>query len=564
MKFSEYRYERPDVAQIEEQFKALIQEFNEATSLEAQDALIGKINKLRSDVSTQFELVMIRHSIDTNDEFYKAEQDFIDETGPVIQEYITDYYRVLVNSKFREGLEAKWGRQLFQLAELSLKTFHPDIIEDLQAENKLGTEYSKLIAAARIPFEGEERTLSQLAPFGLSTDRDMRRRASEAKYEYFAEHEAEFDRIYDEMVKLRTKMAHKLGFNNYVEMAYANLSRTDYNAEMVANFRKQVQEKIVPVAMKLKERQRNRIGVDSLHYYDDKFSFKSGNATPKGDPEWIIQNGAKMYAELSPETDEFFQFMMDKDLMDLVAKKGKQSGGYCTYISGYRSPYIFSNFNGTSHDIDVLTHEVGHAFQVFESRDYETPEYAFPTYEACEIHSMSMEFFCWPCMEYFFKEDTDKYRFNHLAEALLFIPYGVSVDEFQHFVYENPNATPAERKQAWRDIERKYLPHRQYEDQAYLERGGFWHQQGHIFRSPFYYIDYTLAQICAFQFWKKMHENREQAWSDYLHLCKQGGSKSFLELVKEAKLISPFEDGCVASVIDVIENWLNAVDDTAL
>jgi len=564
VKFSEYRYERPDVAQIEEQFKALIQEFSEATSMEAQDALIGKINKLRSDVSTQFELVMIRHSIDTNDEFYKAEQDFIDETGPVIQEYITDYYRALVNSKFREGLEAKWGRQLFQLAELSLKTFHPDIIEDLQAENKLGTEYSKLIAAARIPFEGEERTLSQLAPFGLSTDRDMRRRASEAKYEYFAEHEAEFDRIYDEMVKLRTKMAHKLGFNNYVEMAYANLSRTDYNAEMVANFRKQVQEKIVPVAMKLKERQRNRIGVDSLHYYDDKFSFKSGNATPKGDPEWIIQNGAKMYAELSPETDEFFQFMMDKDLMDLVAKKGKQSGGYCTYISGYRSPYIFSNFNGTSHDIDVLTHEVGHAFQVFESRDYETPEYAFPTYEACEIHSMSMEFFCWPWMEYFFKEDTDKYRFNHLAEALLFIPYGVSVDEFQHFVYENPNATPAERKQAWRDIERKYLPHRQYEDQAYLERGGFWHQQGHIFRSPFYYIDYTLAQICAFQFWKKMHENREVAWSDYLHLCKQGGSKSFLELVKEAKLISPFEDGCVASVIDVIENWLNAVDDTAL
>ncbi|WP_314585184.1 M3 family oligoendopeptidase [Paenibacillus terrigena] len=564
MKFSEYRYERPDVAQIEEQFKALIQEFNEATTLEAQDALIGKINKLRSDVSTQFELVMIRHSIDTNDEFYKAEQDFIDETGPVIQEYITDYYRALVNSKFREGLEAKWGRQLFQLAELSLKTFHPDIIEDLQAENKLGTEYSKLIAAARIPFEGEERTLSQLAPFALSTDRDMRRRASEAKYEYFAEHEAEFDRIYDEMVKLRTKMAHKLGFNNYVEMAYASLSRTDYNAEMVANFRKQVQEKIVPVAMKLKERQRNRIGVDSLHYYDDKFSFKSGNATPKGDPEWIIQNGAKMYAELSPETDEFFQFMMDKDLMDLVAKKGKQSGGYCTYISGYRSPYIFSNFNGTSHDIDVLTHEVGHAFQVFESRDYETPEYAFPTYEACEIHSMSMEFFCWPWMEYFFKEDTDKYRFNHLAEALLFIPYGVSVDEFQHFVYENPNATPAERKQAWRDIERKYLPHREYEDQAYLERGGFWHQQGHIFRSPFYYIDYTLAQICAFQFWKKMHENREQAWSDYLHLCKQGGSKSFLELVKEAKLISPFEDGCVASVIDVIENWLNTVDDTAL
>ncbi|WP_145024495.1 M3 family oligoendopeptidase [Paenibacillus sp. Y412MC10] len=564
MKFSEYEYKRPDVKEIEQRFKQLIQQFEQAASFEKQDKAMSDINKLRSEFESMAEIAVIRHSIDTNDEFYKAEQEYIDEASPVYQEYITDYYKALVESKFRSELEAKWGTQLFKLAELALKSFHPDIIEDMQLNNKLATEYSQLIASAKIPFEGEERTLSQLLPFELSPDRALRRRASEARYSFMAEHEQDFDRIYDELVKTRTRMAQKLGYKNYVELAYIRMNRTDYDADMVANFRKQVLEHIVPVAQKLKERQRERIGVDSLRIYDDNFSFKTGNATPKGDADWILEQGKKMYAELSPETDEFFKFMVDRELMDLVSKKGKQSGGYCTFISKYESPFIFSNFNGTSGDIDVLTHEAGHAFQVYSSRHYQVPEYMWPTYESAEIHSMSMEFFTWPWMDNFFKEDTEKYHFDHLSSALLFIPYGVSVDEFQHFVYENPEATPEERKRAWREIEKKYLPHRQYPDNEYLERGGFWHKQGHIFQAPFYYIDYTLAQICAFQFWKKMNEDREAAWADYLRLCQAGGSRSFTGLVELAGLQSPFKDGTVASVIGVIENWLNSVDDKAL
>jgi oligoendopeptidase, M3 family len=564
MKFNEYHYERPEVASFEKQFKELLSAFNAASRFEEQDAAMTGLNKLRSEFDTMQQIASIRHSIDTNDEFYKAEQDFFDENGPVVQEYITDYYRALVNSAFRTELEAKWGRQLFQLAELSLKTFSPEVIEDLQQENKLSTEYTKLIASAKIMFDGEERTLSQLSPFQQSTDRSVRKQASEASSGFMSENEAEFDRIYDELVKVRTRIAKKLGFANFVELGYARMSRTDYTAEMVANFRNQVLEHIVPVASKLKERQRERIGVDHLYYYDENLAFLTGNAKPKGSPDWIVENGARMYAELSPETDEFFRYMLDNGLMDLVAKKGKQGGGYCTYISEYGAPFIFSNFNGTAGDIDVLTHEAGHAFQVYESRSFAVPEYAFPTYEACEIHSMSMEFFTWPWMELFFKEDVDKYRFQHLAGSLLFLPYGVTVDEFQHFVYENPDATPAERKAAWREIEKKYLPHRDYEENSYLEHGAFWQRQGHIFGSPFYYIDYTLAQICAFQFWKRMHEDRTAAWADYLNLCRQGGSLSFTELVKVAGLISPFEDGCVTSVIGSIDSWLESVDDKAL
>ncbi|MBL4952489.1 M3 family oligoendopeptidase [Neobacillus sp. OS1-32] len=564
MSFENFTYVRPDLEEVKAKFNAALARFENAPSVEEQSNAMNEINQIRNNLETMFTLCSIRHSIDTNDEFYKAEQDYMDEIGPEVEGLVTKYYQALVDSKFRPELEAKWGTQLFALAESQLKTFKPEIVPQLQKENRLVTEYTKLIASAKIEFEGEERTLAQIDPFIESKDREMRKRASEAKFGFFAEHEAELDRIYDELVKVRTEIAQTLGYKNFVELAYHRMMRTDYNAEMVANFRQQVKDYIVPIATKLKKRQQERLGLDTLKYYDENLNYLTGNAVPKGSPEWIIENGQKMYQELSKETGEFFAFMRENNLMDLLAKKGKASGGYCTYIEKYKAPFIFSNFNGTSGDIDVLTHEAGHAFQVYSSRQFEIPEYYWPTYEACEIHSMSMEFFTWPWMDLFFKEDTEKYKFSHLSEALLFLPYGVSVDEFQHWVYEHPQSSPQERKQAWKEIENKYLPHKDYDGFEYLENGGFWQRQGHIYNSPFYYIDYTLAQICAFQFWKRSRENMEEAWADYLKLCKLGGSMSFTKLVEAANLISPFEDGCIESVVGVIEDYLNSVDDKNL
>ncbi|WP_099354101.1 M3 family oligoendopeptidase [Fredinandcohnia onubensis] len=564
MNFNDFTYVRPNMDEVEQTFNVALEKFKNAANPVRQDEAMKEIIAIQRTVDTAFNICYIRHTVDTNDEFYKNEQDYLDEIQPLVQGLTTKYYDALVNSKFRTELENKWGKQLFDFAETQIKTFSAEVVEDLQLENKLSSEYTKLVASAKIMFEGEERTLAQLQPFMESKDRGMRKKANEVRFAFYQEHQEKFDEIYDQLVKVRTRIAHKLGFKNFVELAYVRLSRTDYNAEMVANFRKQVKDHIVPLAVKLRERQAERIGIDSLKYYDESFSFKTGNAVPKGDPEWIIENGKKMYEELSEETKEFFNYMIDTNLMDLVAKKGKASGGYCTYISDYQAPFIFSNFNGTSGDIDVLTHEAGHAFQVYSSRHYEVPEYNWPTYEAAEIHSMSMEFFTWPWMELFFKEDTDKYKFSHLSEALLFLPYGVAVDEFQHFVYENPEITPSERNKAWRDIEKKYMPLRDYDGNEYLEKGGFWQRQGHIYTTAFYYIDYTLAQICAFQFWKKSRENHEAAWADYLHLCKQGGSKPFTELVEVANLLSPFEEGTVESVIGEIEAWLNSVDDKTL
>ena len=564
MKFNEYKYEHLDLEKIKKEFSELIESFEKAENVEGQIIALDEIIKLRNHIETMQTLVSVRHSIDTNDEFYDKENEYMDEISPILFGFTNDFYKALVNSKFKDELIQKYGKFLFDLAENTLKTFSPEIIPDAQEENRLSSKYSKLIASAKIDFDGKELNLSQMVPYTQSKDRNIRFEAAKKVAQFFAENQDEFDNIYDSLVKVRTRMAQKMGYKNFVEFGYKQLSRLEYDARMVEGYRKQVLENIVPLHTELRERQKKRLGVEKLRFYDEAIKFNSGNADPHGSPEWILNNGKIMYNELSKETDEFFTFMTENNLLDLLSKKGKMSGGYCTYIPEHKAPFIFANFNGTSHDIDVLTHEAGHAFQVYQSREFEVPEYLWPSYEACEIHSMSMEFLTWPWMELFFENDTDKYKFIHLSEALLFIPYGVTVDEFQHWVYENPEATPKERREKWIEIEKKYLPTRDYGEVEELKNGIFWFRQGHIFSSPFYYIDYTLAQICAFQFWIKSRENREKAWKDYLNLCKLGGSKPFFELMKSANLKNPFEEGTLAFVIPKIKEYLDNVDDMNL
>ncbi len=561
MKFSDFTYERPKIETVENRFNNLLEQFENAKSVFEQEELIRAMNEIRSDFNSMFNIASIKHSINTDDKRFEEEQTFFDVNNPKYQALITRYYRALVNSEFNNELREKLGDQLFDIAKLSISTFKPEIIKDLQRENELSSEYLKLMASAKIMFEGKEYNMKGLDPFCMSTDREVRKKANEAKWSFMSDNQETFDRIFDDLVKVRHKIAQKLGFENFVELGYARMLRTDYNEEQVATFRNLILEYVVPIAQSLRERQAKRIGLDQLKYYDVPLYFENGNPMPKGDPEWILDNGRKMYDEMSPETSAFFDFMMSNELMDVLNRKGKATGGYCTYIDNYKAPFIFSNFNGTSADIDVLTHEAGHAFQVFSSRDIEIPEYLWPTYEACEIHSMSMEFFAWPWMHHFFEEDTDKYKFGHISSSLLFLPYGVSVDEFQHWVYKNPDCTPAERRQEWMRIEKKYAPETNFDGNEYLNSGGYWHRQLHIFQMPFYYIDYTLAQICAFQFWKKSMTNSEEAFDDYVNLCKEGGKRSFLKLIEFANLKSPFDEEAFKEVIGSIKEYLDQTND---
>jgi M3 family oligoendopeptidase len=568
MKFRDYTYQRPDVEKYKEYFDNQLTKLENALNYEAQVEAIHEINILRDEFDTMARLANVRYTINTTDEFYLNEKKFIDSIMPMLKDYDTRFYKILIKSKFRKKLEEKIGKHLFNLAEISVKTYAPEIEGDMIRISDLVTEYKQLMASAKIMFDGEERNLSGFGPFTTSPDREMRKKASLAKWSFFKDNAGQFDRIYDDLVKARDVMAKKLGYKNFIELAYTNLKRTDYNAEDVAVYRKQILDTIVPVVQKLKEKQRRRLGLDKLLYYDENINFPNGNAKPIGTTKEILDNTLKMYNELSPETGEFFSHMYASELMDLENKKGKAVGGYCTFLKLFSSPFIFSNFNGTEDDIRVLTHEAGHAFQAYSSKDFEISEYLNPTLEACEIHSMSMEFITWDWMDLFFKEDTPKFKYFHLVRALEFLPYCAAVDEFQHWVYENVNVTPAERNSKWREIERKYMPGKDYAENDFLEEGRYWQQQRHIYEKPFYYIDYGLAQVCAFQYWKKVNASSKKehttALKDYIKLCKAGGSQSFLDLLEYANLESPFKKDTVKKAIKPIIAYLDEVDDAAL
>lgn len=568
MKFKDYTYQRPDVEKYKEHFENQLIKLENAMNYEAQVEAIHEINILRDEFDTMGRLANVRYTINTLDEYYLAEKKYFDSVSPLIKDYDTRFYNLLIKSKFRKKLEEKIGKHLFNLAEVAVDTFTPEIESDMIKASDLSTEYRQLMASAKIMFEGEERNLAGFGTFILSPDRAMRKKASEVKWNFFKDNAEQFDRIYDDLVKVRDTMAKKLGYKNFIELAYKNMKRTDYNADDVSVYRKQILDTIVPVVQKLKEKQKKRLGLDKLYYYDEGINFPNGNATPKGTMQEILDNTLKMYNELSPETAEFFQLMYSSELMDLQNRKGKAVGGYCTFLKLFGSPFIFSNFNGTEDDIRVLTHEAGHAFQGYSSKDFEISEYLHPTLEACEIHSMSMEFITWDWMDLFFKEDTEKFKYFHLVRALEFLPYCVAVDEFQHWVYENVNVTPAERNSKWREVEKKYLPGKDYDDNAFLDSGRYWQQQRHIYEKPFYYIDYGLAQVCAFQFWKKVNASSKKentaALKDYIKLCKAGGSQSFLDLVEYANLESPFKNDTVKKAIKPIIAYLDEVDDTVL
>lgn len=546
--FPDFAYVRPDLDQQEKAFRAVLAELKKASSVEAAIDAVEQIDRIRAAVATAYNICYVRYSIDTRDAFYKAEKAWFDEQLPATEAWRMDYYRELIASPHREALEEKFGQQLFNTAELSIKTFSPELIADMQAENKGYSDYTQLKGGAQIELDGETYNLSSISPLEQVADRAARQRASQAKWDWMGEQQATIEGIYDDLVKLRHGMAKKLGYDNFVALGYARMNRTDYGPEQVANFRRQVKEYLVPIAQQLTAAQATRIGVDRLHYYDNNFRFPDGNPKPVGEMADTVAAARKLYDGLSQETGAFFRLLENRQLMDLEAKDGKATGGYCTYINDYGAPYIFSNFNRTSHDVDVLTHEFGHAFQVYSSRHQRPMEYNWPTYDAAEIHSMSMEFFAYPGVPDFFGDDAKKYYYGHLEGAMRFLPYGCAIDEFQHLVYENPTWTPAERNAAWKRLEAEYLPHTDYSDHDYLNQGTYWQSQLHLFGMPFYYIDYCLAQICAFQFWLKDEADHEAAWADYVKLCKAGGSKGFLELVQLAGLENPFEDGVMEKI----------------
>lgn len=562
MKFSEMKYERPDLESAKETMTALVKRLESAADYEQAKAVFLEQEKLMRDISTAETLVSIRHSINTKDEFYDSEMNFWNSVMPEMQEYFQSWTEAMTASPFKDDFSEEYGNVMFLKAELELKSFSPEIIGELQEENNLTQEYEKLLASAEIEFDGGKYTLSQLTPFKSCADDERRLAAWKAEGKWFKDNQDKLDGIYDKLVKLRDTMGRKLGYDGYTELGYYRMQRNCYTKEDVSKFREAVIKYLVPVADSIYRDQAKRLGKEyPMSFADNALKFRSGNPVPAGDADAVLAAGKKFYDELSPETSEFFNKMLEGELLDVLSTEGKQSGGYCTGIVNYEMPFIFANFNGTQGDVEVVTHEAGHAFAYYTNRKRIPTSYAWPSLEACEVHSMSMEFFAWPWAEGFFGDDTRKFRYSHLASALTFIPYGTMVDHFQHEVYERPEMTPAERHGVWKELLAVYMPWVKLDGEIpFYSEGMGWQRQHHIYSMPFYYIDYCLAQTVALQFWARIQKDLPSAWECYMAYTRQGGSRVFTELLEGAGLDSPFGEKCLRDVCYAANNWLDAYD----
>lgn len=559
-------YRRPDLKEVKGQLAGLTERFKSAEDYGTAKAVFLEMDELQRHIQTEHNLAKIRYDIDTRDEFYETEMNFWNEAAPQLQEDQQAWTTALLESPFRPDFEKEYGDLMFKNEEIRLKTFSPEIIGELQEEKRLCQEYQKLLASARIPFEGGSYTLSQMGPFKTDNDDERRLRAWKAEGQWYREHLGELDEYYDKLVHLRDRMGRKLGFDGYTVLGYYRMERNCYTKEDVERFRRAVVKYLVPVADEIYREQAKRLGKEyPMSFADNALEFRSGNPRPQGTPAEILSQGRKFYDELSPETGEFFRTMLEGELLDVLSTEGKTGGGYCTSIPDYEVPFIFANFNGTAHDVEVVTHEAGHAFAAWMNRERVPMELTWPSLEACEVHSMSMEFFAWPWAEGFFGADTRKFKYTHLSGALTFIPYGTMVDHFQHIVYEKPDMTPSQRHETWKELLGIYMPWIRLDGGIPVYGEGMaWQRQHHIYTRPFYYIDYCLAQTVALQFWALIQKDPRAAWERYMAYTKQGGSRVFTELLEKAGLESPFEEKCLREVCASAEGWLKGYDLTGL
>jgi M3 family oligoendopeptidase len=556
MKFSEMPYKRVDFDQLKKDFEKLGEDLDNAKSGEEAFRVHERFYEITDRVRSMREICMIRNDGDMTDPYYEKEQEFSDEHEPIFKKLIVDYQKKLLTSKYRPYLEEKIGPVAFKNIEIAQKTVDDRILGLMAEEKKLEAAYNKLLATAKIDWKGEILNLSLMTPYLHSSDRNVRKEAWEKYSAFLASHVEEFDDIYDKLVKNRTAQGQAMGHENYLPLGDARMNRNCYSRSDMQEFRKQVKRDMVPFAEKLHEKRRKRLGLSHLAYYDEGLYFTNGNPAPIGSPKEILEKGRKMYGELSPETREFMNFMCDNELFDVEGRKTKKTGGYMTDIPDYRSPFIFANFNGTSGDVDVITHECGHAFQGYLAYEDPIREHRDITMETAETHSMSMEFFTEPWMELFFGDRADDYREMHFEDSVIFIPYGTMVDEFQEICYQDTGLSPKERRAVWRDLERQYKPHLDYTGNDYFEEGGFWQKQHHIYDCPLYYIDYCIAGTDALQYKNWMDRDFKGAWESYLKLCRLSASDFFTGLLKQVGLQNPFEDGVLKSVVKELEEKL--------
>ena len=558
MKFNEMTYTRPDIDALLARCRELAAKAAAAPDGDALVRLYYEQSEAFAEYNTAANLANIHYTCDTRDAYWKAEQDFFDANGPAVTNASVEISRAFLANPHVDALTEKFGTTCVAGMKNAVLSMDDRTVELQQQFNALVSRYQQIYGGALVELDGKQLTIPQLGPYKEDLDPAVRRAAYEAEAGYFDAHRAELDELYGQIVQNLNAQARVMGYHDYSELSYVRMNRIGYGPEEIRKFRDQVANDVVPQLQKVMALRAKRTGIARPTFTDLPIMFKDGNPKPIPGYKARMDAARTMYHELSPETAEFIDFMQDNELFDVESRPGKMSGGYMTSLPSYKAPFIFANWNDTSGDVDVLTHECGHAFEGYVAeRDPAIPaDLECPGMESAEIHSMAMEFLTAPWHHLLFGRDTDKYALLHAEDSFVFLAYGCEVDEFQHIMYQNPDLTPDERNAEWLKLEKKYRPWIDFAGLPFYGRGAGWQRQLHIYECPFYYIDYCLSTMAALQFFLLSLTDHKDAWQRYLRLVRRAGTASYTELLETAGLKVPFEEGSIKGIAQQMTDWL--------
>jgi M3 family oligoendopeptidase len=501
-------------------------------------------------------LAAIRFAQDTRDASRKADKERWDMLSPVLQEQDVELARVALQAPGRDALLQRFGPHLGALWRSAAQAFEPALADLRREESRLSNSYDELRAGLTIPFRGRDLTLSSIRGFFGDADRTTRCEAIQAEDAAMGRNREALDGLYGELVAVRARMAGVMGLPSFVPLGYRWMKRTDWGPAEAASFRAGVLAHIVPLAAAIRRRRAAALGTAGPTYHDEAVRDLRGVPRPLGGPDDLVAAGAIVMERLGPGPRRFFDGMQRRGMLDLLCRPGKVGGGFAEALPDAGTPFILTNFNGSQDDAIVLIHELGHGYQMYASLAQPLLDFLIPTFEAAEVHSMGAELLAFPHMELVFGDDAERFRQGHLEQALLFLPYSCAVDEFQHHVYEEPSLTAPQRATLWKDMEARWLPWRRYEGMPHYESGRFWQRQLHIYQAPFYYLDYSLAQVCALQLWSRGRKDAADAVATWEQLCALGGSRSFSAALREVGLGLPFDEPVLAGVAGEVRSTI--------
>ena len=440
----------------------------------------------------------------------------------------------------------------------------------LQAEEqKLAGEYNKIIGSLSVQWEGEERTLAQMSALFYETDRSLRQRAWEVTQSRMMQERQNINAVWEKFVPLRVKIAENAGLPDYRAYAWKQKFRFDYSPEDCKSFHAAIKEVVVPAAKRVYEKRRQQLGVDSLRPWDllvDPFGAEP--IKPYETIDEFKSRSRAIFEQVDPKFGEYFQIMMDEGLLDLDSRKNKAPGAYSLGLHAIHRPFIFMSNTNTPGDVQTILHEGGHAFHEFErahAHFYQRGEIYLPA-EFAEVASMGMELIASP---YKTKEYGGFYTEKEAARAMIelldlcitFWPYMALVDAFQHWIYENPkdSSIASRSEEKWAELWDRFMPGIDYSGLEEFKKV-YWHRQGHIFQSPFYYVEYGLAQLGAVQVWANARRDQKKAVADYRKALALGATVPLPQLFATAGARFAFDAETLKSAVDLMEDVIEEME----